>query len=230
MPLVPYKPPIPFSQRFTKAKIEEQFRKFVELLKKVNINISLTEALSQMPSYAKFLKEILSNKRKLDNNETIALIKESSAIIQNKFPPKLKDRFSIPCVIGDISFERALRDFGASVSLMPLLVCKKLDVDELKSTKYFLQLADGSIKYLMEILEDVLTKVGYLFISTDFVVLEMEEDSQVPILLGRTFLATSGAVIDVKYGKLVFNVGDEKIEFNLSNLMKSHSLEYSLKG
>ncbi|XP_004514334.1 uncharacterized protein [Cicer arietinum] len=152
-----------------------------------------------------------------------------SAIIQNKLPPKLKDPgiFSIPCVIGDISFEHALCDLGASVSLIPLSVCKKLDVGESKPTNISLQLADQSIKCSVGILEDVPIKVGQLFILTNFVVLEMEEDSQVPTLHGRPFLATAGAVIDVKHGKLVFNVGDEKIEFNLSNLMKSPSLENS---
>ncbi|XP_073219968.1 uncharacterized protein [Cicer arietinum] len=124
-PYVPptlFKPPIPFPQRFAKAKIEEQFRKLVEVLKKLYINISFTEALSQMSSYSKFLKEVLSNKRKLDDNETIALTEECSAIIQKKLPPKLKDlgSFSIPCVIDDMSFEHALCDLGASISLVSL--------------------------------------------------------------------------------------------------------------
>ncbi|XP_004516928.1 uncharacterized protein [Cicer arietinum] len=179
-----------------------------------------------MSSYAKFLKEILSNKIKLDDNETFALTKEYSAIIQNKLPPKLKDpgSFSIPCVIGDMSFEHVLCGLGASASLMPLSVCNKLDVGELKPTKISLQLVDRSIMYLVAILEDVHIKVGQFFIPVDFLVLEIEDDSQVPILLGRSFLATAGAIIDVK---LVFNVGDENIEFNLSNLMKSPSLEDS---
>ncbi|XP_012575296.1 uncharacterized protein [Cicer arietinum] len=157
-----------------------------------------------MASYAKFFKEILSNKRKLDDNETIALTEKYSAIIQNKLPSKLKDpgSFSIPCVIGDMSFERALCDLGAS-------------------------LAGRSIKYPVGVLVDVPIKVGQLFIPIDFIVLEMEEDFQVPILLWRPFLATIGVFIDVKHGKFVFNVGDKKIEFNLSNLMKSLSLEDS---
>ncbi|XP_073222374.1 uncharacterized protein [Cicer arietinum] len=115
-----------------------------------------------MSSYAKFFKEILSNKRKLDDIETIALAEECSAIIQNKFLPKLKDpaSFSIPCVIGYMSFERALCDLRASVILMPLSVYKKLDVGELKPTNISLQLADRSIKYPVGILEDVPIKVG----------------------------------------------------------------------
>ncbi|XP_073222453.1 uncharacterized protein [Cicer arietinum] len=133
--------------------------------------------------------KIFSNKIKLDDNEKVALTEECSAIIQNKFPPKLKDpkSFYIPCVIGDMSFERALCDLGASVSLMPLSVYKKFDVGELKPTNISLQLDDRSIKYPVGILEDVPIKVGQLFIPADFLVLEMEEDPPSPNSSWETF-------------------------------------------
>ena len=199
------------------------------MLKKIYINIPFSEALSQMPSYAKFLKEILSNKRKIEDNETIALTRECSAIIQNKLPPKLKDpgSFSIPCVIGNETIERAMCDLGASVSLIPLSLFKRFGLGELKPTKMTLQLADRSIIYPAGILEDIPVKVGGIYIPADFVVMEMEEDFQVPILLGRPFLATAGAIIDVKHGKLTFNVGEEKVEFEIANLMKSPSIQDS---
>ncbi|XP_020250927.1 uncharacterized protein LOC109828314 [Asparagus officinalis] len=174
----PYKPPLPFPQRLAKAKLEKQFGKFLEILKKLHINIPFTEAISQMPSYAKFLKEILSNKWKLEEYETVALTEECSAIIQNKLPPKLKDpgSFSIPCVISNVSINRALCNLGASV--------------------------------------------GKFSIPIDFVILEIEEDSNIPIILGRPFLATAGAIIDVKNGRLSLNIGGETVEFDLSNTMK----------
>ncbi len=89
-----------------------------------------------MPSYAKFLKKILSKKKKLEDYETVALTEECSAILQNKLLSKLKDpgSFSIPCVIGNKKIEKALCDLRASVSLMPLLICKKLEIRELKPT------------------------------------------------------------------------------------------------
>ncbi|XP_058003699.1 uncharacterized protein LOC131180103 [Hevea brasiliensis] len=179
-----------------------------------------------MPSYAKFLKDILSKKRSLEDYETIALTKECSAILQNKLPPKLKDpgRFSIPCLIGNINIGESICDLGASVSLIPLLICKKLHVGELKPTIILLQLADQSMKYPVGILENIPIKVGKFFILVDFVVLEMKEDVQIPIILGRPFLATAGAIIDVKNGLLTLKVGDEKVEFNLFNKMK-HKLE-----
>ena len=188
-----------------------------------------TDVLAEMPSYAKFLKEILSKKRKIEDNETVALTAECSALIQNKLPPKLKDpgSFSIPCMIGDTSFDRALCDLGASVSLVPLSVCKKLGLGELKPTRMSLQLADRSVKFPIGIVEDIPVKVGKFHIPTDFVVLEMEEDSQIPIILGRPFLATAGTMIDVKNGKLSLTVGNESAEFNLTNALKQPSLEDS---
>ena len=90
-----------------------------------------------MPSYAKYLKEILTNKRKIDDDGTVALTEECSAIIQNKMPPKLKDpgSFSIPCVVGNHIIDKALCDFGASVSLIPMSICKRLNLGELKPTR-----------------------------------------------------------------------------------------------
>ncbi|XP_057993046.1 uncharacterized protein LOC110667805 [Hevea brasiliensis] len=156
-------------------------------------------------------------KRKLEDYETVALTEECSAILQNKLPPKLKDpgSFSIPCHIGETSIERALCDLGASVSLMPLSICEKLKVGDLKPITISLQLANRSIKYPVWILENVPLKVGKFFIPVDFIVLEMEEDVRTPIILGRPFLATAGANIDVKNGKLKLTVGEEEIEFNL---------------
>ncbi|KAJ9178713.1 hypothetical protein P3X46_010573 [Hevea brasiliensis] len=98
----------------------------------------------EMPSYEKFLKEILSKKRKLEDYGTVALTEECSAILQNKLPLKLKDpgSFSIPCPIGNKKIDKALCDLGASISLMLLSICKKLEIGELKPTTISLQFAD----------------------------------------------------------------------------------------
>jgi len=118
-------------------------------------------------------------------------------------PPKLKDirSFSIPCVIGNYIIDKALCDLGASVSLMPMSIYKRLNLGELKPTKMSLHLADRSIKYPVEILKDVPIRIGQLYILTDFVVMDIREDSHIPILLGRPFLATADAIIDVKKEK-----------------------------
>ncbi|XP_010276560.1 PREDICTED: uncharacterized protein LOC104611272 [Nelumbo nucifera] len=145
-----------------------------------------------MPKYAKFLKEVMPNKRKWEDCEMVKLNEECSAILQNKLPPKLKDpgNFSIPCTIGNAEFEKALCDLGASINLMPYSIFKRLGLHELTSTTITLQLADRSIKYPRGIVEDVLVKVGNFIIPADFIVLDMEEDRSMPLILGRPFLAT----------------------------------------
>ncbi|XP_022891706.1 uncharacterized protein LOC111406525 [Olea europaea var. sylvestris] len=105
-----YVPPIPFPQRLQKHKLDKQFHKFLYVIKKLYINIPFAEALAQMPSYAKFMKDILSNKRKLEDNETVMLIEECNAILQHKLPPKLKDpgSFTILCNSSNLYIDKAL--------------------------------------------------------------------------------------------------------------------------
>ncbi|XP_021731336.1 uncharacterized protein LOC110698246 [Chenopodium quinoa] len=195
-PLAPYVPQVPFPQRLAQAKLEKMYGKFLDILKKLHINIPFLDAISEMPSYEKFLKDMLSNKKKLEENAMVTLIAECSAILQNTLPKKLGDPSSylIPVKLGDIEINRALCDLGASVSLMPLSIYVPL-------------------------------RVGKFFIPCDFVVIEMEEDAHVPIILGRPFLATAGAIIDMKNGKITFEVvGDEKMEYSLLNAMGTPSM------
>nr|XP_027124403.1 uncharacterized protein LOC113741122 [Coffea arabica] len=219
---IPIPPAVPFPQRLKQNKFDKDFEKFVKMFKQLHINIPFADAILQIPSYAKFLKEIMTRKRKLEDCETIALTEECSAIIQNKLPPKLKDpgSFSIPCTIGSINFSKALCDLGASVSLIPLTVARQLGLHELKRTNITLQLADRSIRHPLGVLENVLIKVQKFIIPVDFVVLDMEEDVSMPIILGRPFLATAGTIIDVKNGKLKFQIGEEEVEFNLHEMEK----------
>ncbi|KAL5734310.1 hypothetical protein ACOSP7_032171 [Xanthoceras sorbifolium] len=217
-----YVPPVPFPQRLQKHKEDKNFTKFLKIFKKLHINIPFAEALAQMPSYVKFLKEILSKKRRLEDHETVALTEECSAIIQNKLPQKLKDpgSFTIPCTIRSSEFVKALCDLGASINLIPFSVFRKLGLGEVKPTSVTLQLADRSVKYPYGVIEDVLVKVDKFYFPVDFIVLEMEEDVDIPLILGRPFLATRGALIDVQQGKLTLCVGDEEAVFNVFKATK----------
>ena len=106
------------------------------MFKKLEINIPFVEALAQMPYYAKFMKDILSKKMKLDEDGVVSLSAKISVIIQKNLPLKMQDpsSFTIPCTIGNYEFGRALCDFGASINLMPLFVVKRLSLGELTST------------------------------------------------------------------------------------------------
>ena len=121
----------------------------MEVFKKLHINISFADALEQMPNYAKFMKDILSKKRRPSNFKTVNLIEECSAILQRKLPQKLKDpdSFTIPYTIGNSIFERALCDLGASINLLPLSIFKRLGLGEAHPTTTTLQLADKSLKH-----------------------------------------------------------------------------------
>ncbi|XP_057734435.1 uncharacterized protein LOC130949834 [Arachis stenosperma] len=142
-------PKAPYPQRLMKNAKDSKFSKFLEIFKKLQINIPFAEALEQMPLYAKFLKELMTKKRSWRNNETVILTEECSAIIQHKLPQKLKDpeSFQIPCIIGEITVEKALCDLGASINLMSLTMMKRMKIEKAKPTRMALQLADRSFKF-----------------------------------------------------------------------------------
>ncbi|XP_016168320.1 uncharacterized protein LOC107610841 [Arachis ipaensis] len=151
----------------------------------------------------------------------VVLTEECSAIIQKKLPQKMKDprSFQIPCIIGDISIENALCDMGASINLMSLAMMKRMRIEEAKPTRMALQLADRTFKFPHGVVEDLLVKVGEFMFPTDFVVLDMEKESNASIILERPFLATAGAIIDVQKGELVLRLHEEKMVFNIFTAM-----------
>ena len=139
----------------------------------------------------------------------------------------MQDRgsFTIPYTIGNFEFKKALCDSGASINLMPLLVVKRLSLGELTPTTMTLQMVDRTMAQPKGVLEDVLIKVGKFIFPMDFVVMNMEEDTQVPLLLGRPFLATEAALIYVKNGELTLRVGEETIHFKLNTSIKQYEFE-----
>ena len=192
-------PCMSYPYKLKKSKLEKQFVKFLDIFKKLHINIPFIDALENMPSYMKFMKKILANKKKFDGYETISVTKECSAILQKKPPLKLQDpgSFAIPFSIENSLSGKALCDLGASINLMPLLMFKNLNLGEAKSTTIMLQMADRSYKHPRGLIENVLVKVDKFLFLADFVILDMEEDDKVPIILGRPFLATGKAQINV---------------------------------
>ncbi|XP_021724893.1 uncharacterized protein LOC110692201 [Chenopodium quinoa] len=215
-----YQPPIPFPHRIVEKKLNEKFSTFLEVMRGLQVNIPFLHVMSQMPTYVNFLKDLLSNKSRLEESATISLPKEVSAIIQNKLPQNLGDpgSYAIPVKIGDLEVMDALCDLGASVSFMPCSIAKSLKVGDLKPTRMSLQLADHTVRLALRILEDVPVQVGRVFVPCDFVVMEMEEDTRLPLILGSLFLNAAGVVIDMKEGRLNLNVGDEKLSFHSHKL------------
>ena len=188
----------------------------MDIFKKLHINIPYAKALEKMSGYVRFMKDILSKKRKLGDYETVALLEECSAILQKNFPPMLKDpgSFTIPCAIGNAFFERALCDIGSSINLMTWSIFKKLKVGEARPTTVTLQLADRSLTHPRGIIEDVLVKVENFIFPDDFIILDMQEDKEVPIILGRLFLATGRAIIVVQKGELGLRFQEKEVTFD----------------
>ncbi|XP_020233010.1 uncharacterized protein LOC109813258 [Cajanus cajan] len=185
------------------------------------INIPFFEALEQMPTYAKFMKELLTKKRKYFEEETITLEAGCSAIIQKMFPTKSKDpgSFTLPVTIRSLAIGKALLDLGASINLTPLSMLQRVGDLEVKPTLMTLQLADRSVKYPHGIVEDVLVKVDSFLFPADFVVMDIEEDIDVPLILGRPFMKTARVLIDVDDGKLKVRVNDEEANFDVFDAM-----------
>lgn len=199
-----------------KEKEVGPFKKFMEMLNKVQVSIPFCEALEQMLVYAKFMKELLSGKHKLKYDENTALTKKCSASIQRKLPPKLTDpcRFTISCSICSLIIGNALYDLGTSINLMSLSIRRKLKCGEPKATKMTLPLVHRSITYPYVVLEDILVRVNGLMSSNNFVILYMLEDFEPLLILRRPFLATGKALIDVELGELTLRFHKEKVVFN----------------
>ncbi|XP_070012891.1 uncharacterized protein [Nicotiana sylvestris] len=184
------RPPPPYPQRLAKQRNDNQFKKFIDMMKILSINVPLVEALEQMSGYAKFMKDLVTKKRSMDC-EIIKMTHQVSVIVHS-MAPKLEDpgAFTIPCTIGSADFAKALCDLGASINLISYSVFKTLGIGQPRLTSMRLQMADQSMKRPLENIDDVLVRVDKFILPTDFVILDCEVDYEVPIILGRPFLAT----------------------------------------
>nr|XP_009765157.1 PREDICTED: uncharacterized protein LOC104216734 [Nicotiana sylvestris] len=139
-----------------------------------------------MPAYAKFMKEILSKKRKVEETSVVKLTEHCSAILLNKFPKKCGDpgSFTIPCSLRSTKFQKSLKLEG--------------EIGEISSIPMSLQLADQTIIILEGIVEDVMVRVDKFVFPMDFIVVNIEENREVPLILGRSFLATGREILDIQ--------------------------------
>ncbi|KAL0321418.1 UNVERIFIED_CONTAM: hypothetical protein Sradi_5403300 [Sesamum radiatum] len=216
---------LPFPYRMSKSKEEEHAREILDTFKKVEINIPLLDAIKQIPKYAKFLKELCTNKRKLKDKERIIFGKNVSAVINRKLPEKCKDpgMFTLPCVIGNKRIEHAMLDLGASINVMPYSVYQALNLSTLQDTNVIIQLADCSYVHPMGLVEDVLVKVNDLLFPVDFYILKMGTeglDNSASVLLGRPFMKTAKTKIDVDEGTLSVEFDGEIMKFKISEATK----------
>nr|GEY18930.1 reverse transcriptase domain-containing protein [Tanacetum cinerariifolium] len=200
------KPTIPYPSKLNDQKLQEkatnQMEKFFQIFHDLHFDISFTDALLLMPKFASTIKSLLANKDKLFELAKVSLNENCSAMLLKKLSEKLGDpgKFLIPCDFPGMEVYHALENLGASINLIPLSIWKTLLLSELTPTRMTLELADRSIIRPKGVAKDVFIKVGKFHFPTDFVVVDFEADPRVPLILRRSFLRTSRALIDV-YGE-----------------------------
>ncbi|GJS16221.1 reverse transcriptase domain-containing protein [Tanacetum coccineum] len=196
-----------------------------EVAPKLHFDISFADALLHMPKFASTFKSLLSNKEKLFELANTPLNGNCLAVLLKQLPEKFGEpgKFLIPCDFSELDECLALADLGASINLMPLFVWKKLSLPELTPTRMTLELADRSVAHLKGVAEYVFVKVGKFYFPADFVVVDYDVDHRVPLILGRPFLRTARALIDVHGEELTLQVNDEAITFKVG-----HTSRYSL--
>ncbi|GJY73114.1 reverse transcriptase domain-containing protein, partial [Tanacetum coccineum] len=196
----PHQPKIPYPLRLNKTKLldknDVQISKFLKILKQLHFDISLMDALTQIPKFNKVLKDLLKDKEKLED---------------------------IHCILQDLEVYNSLADSGASINLMPLSIYEKLGIGPLKPTRMTLELANRSVTFPMGIAEDVIVKVEKFNFLADFVIVDFEADPRVPIILGRPFLRTAKALVDLYEEKLTLRVGNEEVVFYTDKSSRNNS-------
>ncbi|GJW83585.1 reverse transcriptase domain-containing protein [Tanacetum coccineum] len=223
------KPNIPYPSRLNQEnfceKASYQKEKIFQMFQDLRFDISFAYALFLMLRFASTIRNLLMNKEKLLELAKIPLNENCSAMLLKKLPEKLGDtgKFLIPCNFPGIDVCHALADLGASINLMPLSFWKKLSLPDLTPTRMTLELVDRSITHPKGLAEDVYVKVGKFHFPTDFVVVDFEADPRVPLILGRSFLRTSHALIDVYGEEITLRVDNEAITFNLNQTTRYSS-------
>ncbi|XP_047961385.1 uncharacterized protein LOC125206134 [Salvia hispanica] len=174
----------------------------------------------EIPKYAKLLREAVMRKRK-PTKADLKLPHHCSEIIQKEKAVKQRDpgQFIIRCRIGEGKVDKALCDLGSSINLMPLKYYEKLNIGPLKTSDVTLRLADNSSIKTVCMIEDVLVKVDDFIFPADFIVLDMKVDKNVPLILGRDFLATCKALIDVGHGEITISDNHSQSTYKIESEM-----------
>ncbi|GJX09937.1 reverse transcriptase domain-containing protein [Tanacetum coccineum] len=217
------KPTLPYPSRANKEKLREKDNllasKFMEIFRNLHFELSFADALLHMPKFAPMFRKLLNDKDKMIELTKTPVNENCSAVILKKFPEKLGDpgRFLIPCDFPEMNECLALADLGASINLMPLSIWKELSLPALTKTRMILELADRTISTPTGIVEDVFVKVGTFFFPADFVVVDYVADPRVPLILGRPFLRTARALIDVHGEQMTLRHDDQSVTFKVGD-------------
>ncbi|GJU39728.1 reverse transcriptase domain-containing protein [Tanacetum coccineum] len=225
------KPTLPYPSRANKEKLREKDNllasKFMEIFRNLHFELSFADALLHMPKFAPMFRKLLNDKDKMIELTKTPVNENCSAVILKKFLKKLGDpgRFLIPCDFPEMNECLALADLGAIINLMPLSIWEELSLPALTKTRMILELADRTISTRTGIAEDVFVKVGTFFFPADFVVVDYVADPRVPLILGRPFLRTARALIDVHGEQMTLRHDDQSVTFKVGD---TKTLSYNI--
>nr|GEZ41885.1 reverse transcriptase domain-containing protein [Tanacetum cinerariifolium] len=222
---------LPYPSRLAKEKNREKddilTAKFMEIFRDLHFKLSFADALVHMPKFAPMFKKLLNNKNKLIELTKTPLNENCSAVVLKKLPEKLGDpgRFLIPCDFLEFDNCLALADLGASINLMPLSIWKKLKLPTLNDTKMVLELADRTISKPTSVAKNVFVKVGKFYFPADFVVLDFIDDPRVPLILGRPFLSTAHAIINVHEREIILRQDQQSLTIQCGDILSIKKVE-----
>nr|GEY29397.1 reverse transcriptase domain-containing protein [Tanacetum cinerariifolium] len=222
---------LPYPSSHQKEKLREKddilAAKFMEIFQDLHFELSFADALIHMPKFASMFKKLLNNKDKLIELSKMPLNENCSAIVLKKLPEKLGNpgHFLIPCDFTGFDNCLALADLGASINLMPLSIWKKLRLPTLNDTEMVLELADRTISKPTGVAENVFVKVGKFYFPADFVILDFVADPRVPLILGRPFLTTAHAIINVFEREIIIRQNQQSLTIQCSDIPSVKKIE-----
>ncbi|GKE81173.1 hypothetical protein Tco_1551173 [Tanacetum coccineum] len=216
--VAPYEPPSPFPRCLEQHVEEALIHKAMESLKIIKINPLLLKEIRQTDDHAKHMKNLVENKLRTSEDEDVKINTKCSVILQNQLPPKEQDpwSFTLLCSIGKLTFN-ALDDLGASISVMPLSMFKRLGIGGLKPINMTIEIAYRTQSTPMGIAENLLIKINKFIFLVYFIILDMVEEFRISIILGRPLMATTHTKVDIFRKPVSLEVRNQKDIFKTKN-------------
>ncbi|GJZ63390.1 hypothetical protein Tco_0619811, partial [Tanacetum coccineum] len=173
------------------------------------------------------MKDLVANKPKTEEDDEVRMNPRCSALLQNQLPPKEQDpgSFILPCSIGRLDINNPLANLGASISVMPFSMYKRLGMGKLEPINMVIEMADNTKCTPKGIVKNLLVKIDKFIFPVDFVVLDMVGEFRMPIILGRPLLATAHAKVDIFRKSISLEVGNEKVIFKMRSSFTTTTVE-----